>query len=732
MSTISQGKKRKKPDTRFWVRLVVWILIGGMLIGTFTYAIYFLLAKRQSESTPVIQAADVTSEDDYMVRVALEYGSSVAVSFKTAAEGGYAYGYNDADNNFIPLGETSSFFLHAACRENLSFDSTAEKYAAAGSTVDVGAYHVRVDPDSGVPFETLLSKAKTAFDGLNVFPAYIDGEQCVMIGAFATLQEAETLKESILETYALPPDTEPEETEPPETEPPETESAESETVGPDTEETAETPGDEPDGDSLFAAVMRLAEVSEPTSSAVMFVDSDTGLIEWEYDWPDSGIFPCLQALQNGEGLIYIYGYKSSGVRKYDGTLEFAQISGTYTSGGSTVPYHGMRVINVLPVETYICGVIPYEIGNSWPLETQKAFAVAVRSYVIANRKYHEKAYHADVCCTSCCQVYKGFGSTNDRVRQAGAETKGLILTYKNKICNCMYSSSTGGSTASAYDYGGSTSTPYLAGVATPWELYTTHSLGSWYTEYTPNQLYTRLKSLGYKNITSNVASITIDELAANSTYVRKVTVTDTKGNRQTITGTAAIKKAFAVNNTSNNQLRSANFVVGMAGSTVERINFTALGFNATVTEPTEGVGVISNPYLYNVTGRQKLYVVTPDGVQSFYDSNSEKVITASGIMPMTMSRSLDSQYYPTITGTGGQVIPDVTQMTVLTETEQITLPGASGCFTFYGRGWGHGVGMSQYGIYDMGKKGYDFATMLYAYYTGTKLMNFNDFLNGNG
>ena len=40
--------------------------------------------------------------------------------------------------------------------------------------------------------------------------------------------------------------------------------------------------------------------------------------------------------------------------------------------------------------------------------------------------------------------------------------------------------------------------------------------------------------------------------------------------------------------------------------------------------------------------------------------------------------------------------------------------------------------MSQYGIYDMGRQGYDFVTMLYAYYTGAKLTDFGDFLNGNG
>ena len=203
------------------------------------------------------------------------------------------------------------------------------------------------------------------------------------------------------------------------------------------------------------------------------------------------------------------------------------------------------------------------------------------------------------------------------------------------------------------------------------------------------------------------------------------------GNKQVISGTAAIKKAFAVNDTTNNQLRSSNFVVGKAGTVVERINFTALGFNATVTEPTEGIEVRTNPFLYNVTGRQRLYVVTPSGIQSFYDSNSESVMTASGLKDMAMSHSLDSQYYPTVIGTGGQVLPDISRMTVLTETEQITLPGTSGNFTFYGRGWGHGVGMSQYGIYDMGKQGYDYATMLYAYYSGAKIMNFRDFLSGN-
>lgn len=744
MSTISQGKK-KKADRKFFVRLLVWILIIAMLAGTFYYMIYFVFVapKRTVTGNAGIQVAAAQSEDDYLVRVALEYGSSVAVSYKTAAEGGYAYGYNDAGNNFIPLGQTHSPVLFAVCRENVALSS--DSYVASTSPT-VGAYHICVCPTEDCTFEMLLEKAETHFSGIQVFPAYIGQKECVMVGSFFSeatsvlfCNDTVSFFEEVIKSH----ETEKTATEPPETVPDESD-LQPETVAdsayssesssePQTAETTsgepiscsdsdEDEPDEPDYELIFAEAMVAAYVSKPTVTAVMFVDPSSNLIIWEFDCPESNIFPCLQALQNGKEHTYIYGYKSSGTRTYDGTLEFATISG---SG-----YHGIRVINVLPLETYVGGVIPYEIGNSWPLETQKAFAIAVRSYVIANKGYHEKAYHADICCTSCCQVYKGFASTNDRVRQAVRETKGQILTYGNKICVCMYSSSTGGSTSSSADYGGA-SNPYLSGTATPWELYTTHTLGSWYTEYTPKQLYSRLSSLGYTSLKSNVAKIDILELAKNSTYVKKVRVTDTKGNTAEISGTAAIKKAFAVNDTDNNKLRSSNFVVGRAGETVERINLTALGFNTVSSEPTEGVDIQGNPYLYSVTGRQTFSVLTSLGTLTFRDSNSEKVMTASGLKDFQMAHSLDSGYFPTITGIGGQILPDVFQMNILTETEEIVLPGSNGNFVFYGRGWGHGVGMSQFGIYDMGKQGYDYQTMLYAYYKNTKIVDFRDFLNGN-
>ena len=45
--------------------------------------------------------------------------------------------------------------------------------------------------------------------------------------------------------------------------------------------------------------------------------------------------------------------------------------------------------------------------------------------------------------------------------------------------------------------------------------------------------------------------------------------------------------------------------------------------------------------------------------------------------------------------------------------------GATSTFTFYGGGWGHGIGMSQYGAYGMATDGSTYTEILAQYYTGT-------------
>ena len=70
--------------------------------------------------------------------------------------------------------------------------------------------------------------------------------------------------------------------------------------------------------------------------------------------------------------------------------------------------------------------------------------------------------------------------------------------------------------------------------------------------------------------------------------------------------------------------------------------------------------------------------------------------------------------------------PDLEAANVVSSTELITLNGTPGNFVFVGRGWGHGVGMSQYGAKDLAELGYDYDVILRTYYVGTELKHFTE------
>jgi stage II sporulation protein D len=54
--------------------------------------------------------------------------------------------------------------------------------------------------------------------------------------------------------------------------------------------------------------------------------------------------------------------------------------------------------------------------------------------------------------------------------------------------------------------------------------------------------------------------------------------------------------------------------------------------------------------------------------------------------------------------------------------EKTTDPDGVDRYTFYGKGWGHGVGMCQVGAYGMAFRGYKFDQILKHYYTGIDIV----------
>jgi SpoIID/LytB domain protein len=132
------------------------------------------------------------------------------------------------------------------------------------------------------------------------------------------------------------------------------------------------------------------------------------------------------------------------VRSYRGTLSLV------ASATST------WVVNTLPMEQYLRGVVPRESPASWGdagggkgLEALKSQAVAARSYAWAE----SRSTLFKTCDTTSCQVYGGAGLNGLRIEDsrsdaAVAATAGQIrLTSAGGVARTEFSSSTGGYTA---------------------------------------------------------------------------------------------------------------------------------------------------------------------------------------------------------------------------------------------------------------------------------------------
>jgi len=126
-------------------------------------------------------------------------------------------------------------------------------------------------------------------------------------------------------------------------------------------------------------------------------------------------------------------------RTYRGYIEvFGNARNTFT------------IVNELPLEDYLLGVVPNELSPSTfgQLEALKAQAVAARTYAIKNMGQSKQEGY-DICNTDACQVYMGAGTEDVLATQAVRETRGLVATYNGQPINALYSSTCGGRTEAA-------------------------------------------------------------------------------------------------------------------------------------------------------------------------------------------------------------------------------------------------------------------------------------------
>jgi len=100
----------------------------------------------------------------------------------------------------------------------------------------------------------------------------------------------------------------------------------------------------------------------------------------------------------------------------------------------------------MPLEQYLLGI--YEMPESWPIEAQKAQAVAARSYALAYTDNGAK----EICTTQYCQVYKG-GNKGGNWEAAVKATEGEVAVHSGQVITAWYASTAGGYTFLSSDVG---------------------------------------------------------------------------------------------------------------------------------------------------------------------------------------------------------------------------------------------------------------------------------------
>ncbi|NLY46488.1 MAG: SpoIID/LytB domain-containing protein [Tissierella sp.] len=265
----------------------------------------------------------------------------------------------------------------------------------------------------------------------------------------------------------------------------------------------------------------------------------------------------------------------------------------------------------------------------------------------------------DLCSTTHCQVYGGYEWEHPATNQAIIHTYGEYIAYDGQIINTPYHSNSGGHTESSEKVWGG-KLPYLVGVQDKFSMNSPNS--SWSIKLTPGELGSKLSTNGI-NI-GDVKDLEIIE-TTSSKRVEKVKIIGTTG-EEVITG-EKLRSIIGAND-----LKSTLFSIDKEGS----------------------------------SNTKKVYVLDGSG-QGPKEVGLSGMNIVDGNNKTTVSRNLSNRVR------GNETTTDI----------EGALNVQARTFTFQGKGYGHGVGMSQYGAIEMAKLGYNYEEIIKHYYNSVEIIN---------
>jgi stage II sporulation protein D len=332
-------------------------------------------------------------------------------------------------------------------------------------------------------------------------------------------------------------------------------------------------------------------------------------------------------------------------------------------GPSTVAGR-VNLVNILELEDYVRGVVANESIASFHIEALKAQATAARGYAVANvERYVRLGYPFDLVDSSASQVYRGVLSEHANAVMATEATRGLVASYDGQIITAFYSSSFGGHSDSV-----------------EWIFNSPGSLlpGSNVTPYLTG-IYDGIEPA--PDLSDSTAHHAFWSAIQQQTYDSCIRVNNRFARWRIVVPAAAIKTRLIpgrytiVSGNVSGNVTGVEVLAQMAGSgriAVARITLTS--------------GAV------DVRGWDNL----------------RRVLGAAGVSSPGVC--------PGVAPAVGFVLTNPSLLQSYTNAD-----GSFGGVITSGGGWGHNVGMSQYGAHGRGRAGQGFIEILRAYYTSVDI-----------
>jgi len=132
----------------------------------------------------------------------------------------------------------------------------------------------------------------------------------------------------------------------------------------------------------------------------------------------------------------------------------------------------LTIVNKLPLDRYLRGVVPWEMPDDWPREALRAQAVVARSYALATLK---PGTLFDLYADTRSQVYGGIEAESPTTNRAIGSTAGKVLFWNGRVATTFYHSTSGGRTVSIEEaWPRAAPVPYLVSVTDPYDTLSKH------------------------------------------------------------------------------------------------------------------------------------------------------------------------------------------------------------------------------------------------------------------